>query len=176
MPLDPRQMAELIEPYSTVSDRIRALDAAGVQRAEIARFLGKRYQHVRNVLEGDAQSGGYTLGRADLSGVRETAQPFERPEDDAAFIERRSSSAFWLRVRPDGSVLLPAEVAEALNASPGQRVFARLNAGELKIISGETAMQQARDLVRRRIPPEVDLVSELLASRRAETAEEQAGD
>ena len=41
-------------------------------RADIARFLGKRYQHVRNVLEGDAQGGGggYVLGRADLSGVQ----------------------------------------------------------------------------------------------------------
>ena len=176
MSLDPRQMAELIEPYSTVSDRIRALDAAGVQRAEIAKFLGKRYQHVRNVLEGDAQSGGYTLGRVDLSGVRETAQPFERAEDEAAFIERRSPGAFWLRVRPDGSVLLPAEVVEALDAAPGRRVFARLTDGELEIIGSETAMQQARDLVRQHIPPDVDLVTELLASRRAEAADDQAGD
>jgi hypothetical protein len=168
-------MAELIEPYSTVSDRIRVLDAAGVQRAEIAKFLGKRYQHVRNVLEGDAQSGGYTLGRADLSGTRETAQPFERPDDEAALIERRSPGAFWLRVRPDGSVLLPAEVTEALDAAPGQRVFARLAAGELKIVSGEAAMQQARDLVRKYVPAEVDLVEDLLAERRAETADEQNG-
>jgi len=174
MSLDPRRMAELIEPYTTVSDRIRALDAAGVQRAEIAKFLGKRYQHVRNVLEGDAQSGGYTLGRADLSGVRETAQPFERPDDEAAFIERRSPGAFWLRVRPDGSVLLPAEVAEALDAAPGQRVFARLEAGELKLVSAEAAMQQARDLVRRYVPADVDLVGDLLTGRRAETADEQS--
>ncbi len=34
----------------SVSDKIRALDALGVPRAEIARLLGKRYQHVRNVL------------------------------------------------------------------------------------------------------------------------------
>jgi hypothetical protein len=176
MPLDAHQMAELVEPFSTVADRIRALDAAGVARAEIARFLGKRYQHIRNVLEGDAQSGGYTLGRADLSGVRETSPPFERAQDEAAFIERRSPGAYWLRVRPDGSVLLPSEVAETLDASPGERVFARLKDGELKIISGETAMQQARDLVRRHIPPDVDLVSDLLASRRAETAKEQGDD
>lgn len=172
MPLDPKRMAELVEPHSTVSDRIRALDAAGVPRAEIARFLGKRYQHVRNVLQDDAQSGGYTLGRADLSGVRETASAFERSEDEAAFVERRSPGAYWLRVRPDGSILLPSEVAEALDTAPGKRVFARFEAGELKIVSADTAMQQARDLVRRHIPPEVDLVSDLLASRRAETVAE----
>ena len=54
-------------------------------RADIARFLGKRYQHVRNVLEGDAQSrpegGGYVLGKADLSGVRRGPRPFERDDD-----------------------------------------------------------------------------------------------
>jgi len=172
MSLDAKRMAELVEPYLTVSDQIRALDAAGVPRAEIARFLGKRYQHVRNVLEDDAQSGGYVLGRADLSGMRETSSAFDRGQDEAAFIERRSPGAYWLRVRPDGSVLLPGEVAEALDAAPGERVFARLEAGELKIVSGETAMQQARDLVRRHIPPEVDLVSDLLASRRAETVAE----
>jgi hypothetical protein len=170
MPLDPRRMADLVEPYSTVSDRIRALDAAGVPRAEIARFLGKRYQHVRNVLQDDVQSGGYTLGRADLSGVRETASGFDRTEDEAAFVERRSPGAYWLRVRPDGSVLLPSEVAEALRAAPGERVFARFDGGELKLVSADTAMQQARDLVRQLIPPEVDMVSDLLATRRAETA------
>ncbi len=172
MPLDPKRMAELVEPHSTVSDRIRALDAAGVPRAEIARFLGKRYQHVRNVLQDDAQAGGYTLGRADLSGVRETASAFERSEDEAAFVERRSQGAYWLRVRPDGSILLPSEVAEALDAAPGQRVFARFGAGELRIVSGEAAMQQARDLVRQHVPPDVDMVGDLLASRRAEIAAE----
>src|ERR1700753_2500654 len=81
--------------HTTVADKIRALSAAGVPRADIARLLGKRYQHVRNVLEGDAQtraggqtmsavtqnppsSGGYVLGKADLSGVRDNGRPFER--------------------------------------------------------------------------------------------------
>jgi len=35
---------------STTSARIRALDAKGWTRAQIAKALGKRYQHVRNVL------------------------------------------------------------------------------------------------------------------------------
>jgi hypothetical protein len=176
MSLDAERMAQLVEPYSTVSDRIRALDAAGVQRAEIARFLGKRYQHVRNVLEGDAQSGGYTLGRADLSGVRETSSAFQGRDDEAAFIERRSPGAYWLRIRPDGSLLLPREVAEVLAAAPGQRVFARLEGVTLEIVSGETAMQRARDFVREHIPADVDLTGDLLASRRAETAADQGDD
>ena len=40
-----------------VSDSIRYLDAEGFERATIARILGKRYQHVRNVLVRSTASG-----------------------------------------------------------------------------------------------------------------------
>jgi hypothetical protein len=172
MPLGPDQMAKIVEPYATVSDRIRALAAAGAPRAEIARFLGKRYQHVRNVLEGDAQSGGFQLGRADLSGVREEPARFDRA-DEAQFVEGRGRGAFWLRVRPDGSVYLPDEVIEALGAAPGNRVFAKLENGELTVISGERAMEQVREIVRKYVPADVDLVQSLLDSRAREAADEQ---
>ena len=33
-----------------VSQKIRSLDSISVSRSEIAKVLGKRYQHVRNVL------------------------------------------------------------------------------------------------------------------------------
>lgn len=39
----------------SVSDKIRTLARMGVPRAEIARILGKRYQHVRNVLIAEAK-------------------------------------------------------------------------------------------------------------------------
>src|ERR1700689_2057832 len=94
------RMAEIVQPHATVSDRIRALDAVGVPRAEIARFLAKRYQHVRNVLEDDKQRGGYQLGHADLSGMAEQGAPFERPADDREFIEPRGNGAYRLKVRP----------------------------------------------------------------------------
>jgi hypothetical protein len=38
-----------------VSEKIRALGNLGVPRAEIAKLLGKRYQHVRNVLIAEEQ-------------------------------------------------------------------------------------------------------------------------
>ena len=40
--------------FSTVSDRIRYLNKEGYTRSQIARYLNKRYQHVRNVLVQDA--------------------------------------------------------------------------------------------------------------------------
>jgi hypothetical protein len=169
MALDPAKLDEIVRPHATVSDRIRALNAAGVPRAEIARFLGKRYQHVRNVLEGDAAQGGgggYVLGRADLSGVREEAAAY-RHADDPSEIDRRSPETFWLRVRPDGSLPLPDEVAQALGASPGRRVFAILKDGRLEIVGSEAAMKQAQDLVARYVPAGVSVVDEFIAGRRA---------
>ena len=170
MPLSHDDMERIAGPHATVSDRIRALAAAGAARAEIARFLGKRYQHVRNVLEDDAQRGGYQLGRVDLSGLREEPVRSDRA-DESDFIEERGSGAFWLRVRPDGSVYLPASAVEALGAQPGNRIFAELVEGRLTIISREQAIEQARQIVRRYLPPGADLV-ESLRDDRAREAED----
>src|ERR1700753_665808 len=85
--------------HTTVADKIRALATAGVPRADIARFLGKRYQHVRNVLEGDAQAGGgYVIGQADLSGVHEQPAPFTSASDLPPEIEPRGRGVYWLQV------------------------------------------------------------------------------
>lgn len=41
---------EIVAGLNTKADKIRALNAAGYSRADIARLLGIRYQHVRNTL------------------------------------------------------------------------------------------------------------------------------
>ena len=41
-----------------MSDKIRYLDRAGHERADIARKLGKRYQQVKNVLDRDLEKSG----------------------------------------------------------------------------------------------------------------------
>ena len=41
--------------HKTVSAQIRYLHSKGYDRSTIATFLGKRYQHVRNVLVEDAR-------------------------------------------------------------------------------------------------------------------------
>jgi hypothetical protein len=182
MAVDPARLNDIVNSAATVSDRIRALNAEGVPRAEIARLLGKRYQHVRNVLEGDAQTGaeprsGYTLGHADLSGVRETPAPFEREaDDDSKYIQGRGNGAYRLVVRPDGSLLLPKEIAKALDAGPGGVVMAKLKDDEFTLISADTAMNRIREIVRRHIPDNVSLVDTFLESRRAEAEREAADD
>lgn len=173
MTFNPERLSEIVRPFATVSDRIRALDGAGVPRADIARFLGKRYQHVRNVLEGDAQQGGgYVLGRADLSGVAETPATYDAELDDKANVERRGSSIYWLTVRPDGSIFLPKAVAEAFGVRPGDRIFGLVDGEEFKLASAETAADRAREMTRRIVPPGVSMVDSLLADRRAEAAME----
>lgn len=47
------KMDKIVSGMEGVSQKIRALDAAGYARADIARYLKKRYQHVRNVLVQD---------------------------------------------------------------------------------------------------------------------------
>ncbi len=44
------EMTTIVKGLETTSSKIRALHAKGYKRADIARFLEKRYQHVRNVL------------------------------------------------------------------------------------------------------------------------------
>ncbi len=169
--LSPGQMDEIIRPCATVSDRIRALAAAGVARADIARFLDKRYQHVRNVLEGDKQRNGAATRRTQLVGVQEQAAAFVGP-DDRDLIEARGNGAFRLIVRPDGSIVLPLEVREAFNIERDGIVMAKLEGDTFSLISAETAMRRVRDMVRQFVPPGVDLVAEFIADRRAEAAAE----
>ena len=49
----PANLQKKVDAETTVSGRIRLLANEDYTRADIARILGKRYQHVRNVLEGD---------------------------------------------------------------------------------------------------------------------------
>jgi hypothetical protein len=50
------EVAKIVsDPKLNVSSKIRALHSYGVPRAEIAKLLNKRYQHVRNVLVADEQ-------------------------------------------------------------------------------------------------------------------------
>lgn len=176
MPDDTDRLARIAAPHATVADKIRALAGAGVPRADIARFLGKRYQHVRNVLEDDAQSsGGYVLGKADLSGMRDNGRAFER-EDDATYIERRSPTAFWIAVKPDGTLPLPPEIVAVLDAKPGERVFAKISDGRVTLKSGDVATRDALAIVAKYSRPGRLVSESLVADRMAEAAREESGD
>jgi hypothetical protein len=170
MPLDRNRLEALVRPHSTVAGKIRALAAEGVPRADIARFLGKRYQHVRNVLEGDAQtgSGGYVLGKADLSGVQDGGRAFERePEDDSAYIDRRSAKTFWIEVKPDGTLPLPHEIVEVLAGQPGGRIFAEIKDSRVTLMSWQAAQEEVDAMMAKYIKPGRFVSEELIEDRRS---------
>ena len=168
------EAARIVASQATVSDKIRALNAAGYPRAEIARLLGKRYQHVRNVLEGDK------VGRAAQPppGVAEEPAVFERddgrptrqpPPPRPEFVDR-GRGIFRLSLRPDGSVLLPPSVLEALALKGGSSVVARLD-GDTFIFEGpDEALRRLRELIPPRRPGEPLASDELIAERRREAA------
>ena len=55
--MEDEKMAVLTDEFSVKADKMRVLAKAGVSRGDIARFLGVRYQQVRNTLEGDKRTG-----------------------------------------------------------------------------------------------------------------------
>lgn len=174
---DPDRMAAIAGPLETVSDKIRALDAAGYARADIARFLGKRYQHVRNVLTDDAQTqGGYTLGRADLSGVNEGPAPYDGGPTDRRFVQPRGGKIWRLVIRADGSLYLPPEVMQALDLKPGRGVIAEFDGQDLTLNDGSAALKALQAYVQSVVPPGVSLADELIADRRREAEREDRGD
>jgi AbrB family looped-hinge helix DNA binding protein len=147
-----------IEHLPTTSAKIRALAAEGVERAEIARLLGIRYQHVRNVLEHDRAREAKAA-----AGLSEPPQP---PIFDD------STPSVKVRLGPEGRVVIPAPMREALGLKEGDVLFARLEGGEIKLLTPNAAMSRAQAIVRSFVPEGVSLADELIAERRREAERE----
>ncbi|WP_238720013.1 AbrB/MazE/SpoVT family DNA-binding domain-containing protein [Nitratireductor alexandrii] len=152
--LETDRMRAVIQGQSTVSDKIRALDAAGFARADIARFLGKRYQHVRNVLVAG------TPAAKNPPRATSTADPVDRPA--------RQLLKGRLQIGAGGRIVIPAEMRAAMGVSEGDSLLARVIDGELRLLSQDAALQKAQALVRQVVPEGVSLVDELIAERRLE--------
>jgi hypothetical protein len=159
-PLSP-EVARLLEGKTTVADKIRALAAAGYPRAEIARRLGKRYQHVRNVLEEPGKT--KTAARSEPEGLAEG--------DAGAFVHDRPKT-YRLEVK-NGTVTLPPEVLAALGAGPNGVVIADLGEDSFTLISANEAIRQLQEWARPYVRPGVSMVDKLLAERRREVEMEE---
>jgi bifunctional DNA-binding transcriptional regulator/antitoxin component of YhaV-PrlF toxin-antitoxin module len=139
------EMKRLTAKVEGVSAKIRVLGAAGYERADIARFLGKRYQHVRNVLEAEKAKVG----------------PAANENGD-------SPVAAKVRVGPDGRIVIPAVLRAALNVGEEDVLFARIEDGELRLSTAARMQRRVNDALREFIPAGVSLVDELIAERRRE--------
>jgi predicted transcriptional regulator len=147
----------LLKGQTTVAGKIRALAAAGYPRAEIARLLGKRYQHVRNVLEEPGKAEPMMEGLAEGG-----ARPFQHVE----------TKTYRLEIK-NGAVTLPPEVLQALGTHANGVIIAELGEETFTLISTMTAIRQIQDWVRT-FPPSDKLASEeLIEERRLEVETEE---
>jgi AbrB family looped-hinge helix DNA binding protein len=143
-----------LEELPTTSAKIRALDAQGVARADIARKLDIRYQHVRNVLEHDRKKQAKAAG---------TNSP-------------DTSTSVKTKLGPDGRVVIPAAFRDSLGIKDGDVLFARLENDEIVLLTPKAAMLRAQAIVRRFVPADVSLVDELIEDRRREAKRESEDD
>ena len=156
--MDTRRMTEVTRGLPTISAKIRALDAVGVSRSEIAKFLGKRYQHVRNVLERSKET------RPELlSGLEEATVPYKSQQ-----LPERVN----VQLGPAGRIVIPAVFRAAMQVGEGDRLMARVVDGELRLITPRMAVRLAQKLVRETIPGDDSLADSLIADRRREAQRE----
>jgi len=79
----------------------------------------------------------------------------------------------WLEMGLDGRILIPVALRKAMQISPGEKITAWVDEGELHIVSVNVGVQKLQAMVRDQIPEGVSLVDELIKDRREEAAKEE---
>jgi antitoxin component of MazEF toxin-antitoxin module len=139
----------------TKSDKIRALAREGAATADIARYLGIRYQHARNVLV----SSGLHAPRRD------------REAGDKPAVAMAAAAGNWVRLDGAGRLQIPAEMLQAAGMTGDEQVHVRVCGDAVEILSQRAALRRAHEIARRFVPEGVSLVDELIAERRREAAD-----
>src|SRR6202171_4135747 len=78
-----------------------------------------------------------------------------------------------VRVGSDLSIVVPPTLSEALGLKEGDVLFARVQDGEIHLLTPTAAMRRAQAIVREFVPEGVSLVDELLEDRRREVEAER---
>ncbi|WP_374623221.1 hypothetical protein [Devosia sp.] len=136
---------------TTKSDKIRALSRHGVPTAEIARLLGIRYQHARNVL---VEAGLHKAGEASSEQESEAKPCYA-----------------WVQLGEDGSLTIPAVLLKQAGLGPA-RVHVRLTDDGIEILSQTAALRRAQAMLEPYKRPGVSEVDEFIAERRREAERE----
>jgi len=141
-PVKRTEMAKVVEGLETKSDKIRALNKAGYERARIAEFLDIRYQHVRNVLVQDAMKN--AKPPADKLAMDRITEGFKTKADRIRALAQegysRSDIARYLRVRYQQvrNVLVRSNVSaggEIAERNAGDRRWSKIGPGGRVVIS-----------------------------------------
>ena len=153
---------EVVREPGTKSSKIRKLAAAGHSRADIAKALGIRYQHVRNVLV------------ADEAALERQATEDSAPSAGRAPLEASAlpGAPFRLTVDAAGCVRLPADALASLRAQPGSVLVGEMVGPELHLYPLQEAIRRAQALVKEFVPSGRSLADDLIADRRREAAKD----
>lgn len=163
-PVGSAPMNDVTAGLQTKSDKIRALAKAGYSRAEIARYLDIRYQHVRNVLVDDERIASRTAP---------SLQPEARSrEGDAATRGTARSDPTKSRIESNGRVAVPPAFLHALGLKENDPVILTMEEDSIRLMSLPASVRRAQAIVRQFVPAGVSLVDELLAERREEAKRE----
>lgn len=170
--LDRERMDLVAGAESTISGKIRALDRAGFKRADIARFLSRRYQHVRNVLEAEKQRAAGISNS--LQGQRSDHQKDERDFVGALKDSGAAAQAiFRLNTNADGSLLIPAYVMGSVAIGAQEVVIGTAEGDRVTLRSAAASMRRAQELVESLLPGADSLADSLIADRRREVEKER---
>ena len=164
--IDRRRMDEITAGLPSKSAKMRRLAAAGYERADIARYLGVRYQFVYNVLS--APQPGGDRGKAvprEVSANR--GSPSELTDNGSP-----APKWAWVRIERGGRIELPVPFLQALGVGEGDQVQLALEKGSIRVLTRSGALRELRAKVHEFVPEGVSLVDELIAERRAEAAED----
>ncbi len=166
------RMNQITEGLPTKSEKMRCLAAAGFERAEIARYLGVRYQFVYNVLSAPAPKSGRAGQSVQSKSVLSVSEGSDEPK---TAMTEQPAGWIWARVGKNGAIELPEAFRTALAIRAGDHVQLVLKDDAIRILTREAALRALTNDVRRYIPDGVSLVDELIAERRAEAAREASG-
>lgn len=142
-------MDRITSGLTTKASKMRALEAAGIARADIAAYIGTTYQHVRG-----------TLGppRVTKSGGEVANQP-ELGDFGVVQVDDR------------GQVTLPGALIQAMGLRPGREVVWTRRGDTVEILGRRAGLRWAQDLVARRGGGRSGTA--LLAEERREQAERE---
>lgn len=169
MVLDRRRMDELTAGLPSKSAKMRELANSGYKRADIARYLGVRYQFVYNVLSAAHHASNNQEQSNDAQGGNGESPEPDRDVGTAAAVKAKW---IWATVGKDGLVGLPSAFLGALGVMEGDQVQLTLEKNTIRILNRTSALRELQKQVRRYVPENVSLVDELLIERRAEAARE----
>jgi|ERR1051326_347054 AbrB family looped-hinge helix DNA binding protein len=127
------------------SERIRRLKQQGMRQTDIARALGISDQFVANV-----------VGRM-------------RPSANSQTAMQQASDPVQVRtqIAEGGRLVIPASFRAALGVDTGDTLLLRLEDGEIRVLTANTALRRSQQLLRPFLPEGRSLVDELVAERRA---------